>query len=94
VIIIAGTLHVAAADRQQYLEVAGSATRMARATDGCLDFAQSADPIEPGRINIFERWETDAQLQAFRSLPGDGTQVPPIQFADVHRYRISAVEPA
>ncbi len=28
---------------------------------GCLDFALSADLVEPGRINIFERWESQAR---------------------------------
>ena len=67
---------------------------MARETPGCLDFAQSPDPLEPDRINIFERWESDADLQAFRDLPADNESAPPIRTADVRRYRISTVEDA
>ena len=92
-IIIAGTLRVDPAARDDYLQAATGATSLAREAAGCLDFAQSADPLEPDRINIFERWESDEDLAAFRALPGDG-DVPPIRAADVHRYRISAVEPA
>jgi quinol monooxygenase YgiN len=93
VIIIAGTLRVDPAVRASYLEVVSAATAMARRAPGCLDFAQSPDPLEPDRINIYERWESDEQLEAFRSLPAD-IEPPPIQGADVHRYRISAIEPA
>ena len=67
---------------------------MARETAGCLDFAQSPDPLEPDRINVFERWESDAALQAFRDLRSDEVSVPPIRTAEVRRYRISSVEDA
>lgn len=93
-IIIAGTLQVNPQDRVGYLDVASRATSLARSTPGCLDFAQSADPLDAGRINIFERWESDDDLEAFRSLPGDGVETPPILAAEVRRYRISSVEPA
>ena len=91
-IIIAGTLRVDPADRDAYLAAVGEATAMARRTPGCLDFSQSPDPLDAGRINIYERWETDAELEAFRALPGDDF-VPAILGADVARYRISAIEP-
>jgi quinol monooxygenase YgiN len=93
-IIIAGTLRVNPTDRVLYLELASAATALARSTPGCLDFAQSPDPLEPDRINIFERWESDDELEAFRNLPDDGVQTPPILGAEVHRYRISIIEPA
>jgi quinol monooxygenase YgiN len=93
-IIVAGTLRIDPTDRAEYLDAVSVATALARSTPGCLDFAQSADPIEPDRINIFERWESDAHLEAFRDLPGDGGQTPPILGAGVQRYRISSIEPA
>jgi quinol monooxygenase YgiN len=93
-IIIAGTLRLDPGDRARYLELVASATELARATPGCLDFAQSPDPLEPDRINIFERWESDDDLAAFRDLPDDGTIVPAIRAASVHKYRIAAVEEA
>jgi quinol monooxygenase YgiN len=91
-IIIAGTLSIEPDDRARYLELVSTATALARATPGCLDFAQSADPLQPERINIFERWESDEDLAAFRALPDDGTVVPEILDANVQKYRIAAVE--
>ncbi len=44
-----------------------SVVEQARGAAGCLDFAISADLIDPGRINIFERWESQAAVDAFRS---------------------------
>jgi quinol monooxygenase YgiN len=94
VIIVAGTLQVDPADRAGYLDAVSRATALARSAPGCLDFAQSADALESGRINIFERWESDADLEAFRNLPDDGQPTPPILGADVHRYQISSIGPA
>jgi len=94
-IIVAGTLRLHAADRAAYLEAAGHATETARSAPGCLDFAQSADPLDPERINIFERWESDADLQRFRDLPNDSpAAMPTIRSAEVQRYRVSSVEDA
>lgn len=96
-LIIAGTLYVDAADRADYLELATRATALARVAPGCLDFAQSPDPLDPARINIFERWESATDLQAFRDLPADddpARPLPAIRSADVRRYLISGVEDA
>jgi quinol monooxygenase YgiN len=90
-IIIAGLLRVAPAQRDAYLTAVASATAMARTAPGCLDFAQSPDQLEADRINIYERWESDEHLAAFRARPADG-EAPPILDAEVHKYRISAVE--
>jgi quinol monooxygenase YgiN len=40
--------------------------RLARAAAGCLDFALGADLVEPGRINVLERWASRTDLEAFR----------------------------
>lgn len=55
-------------------------------------FSLTADLIDPGRINIHERWESDQQLLAFRGYGPDADQQEQILGADVHKYRISAVE--
>ncbi|WP_117211707.1 putative quinol monooxygenase [Allorhizocola rhizosphaerae] len=91
-LIIAGTLHVDDDDRDRYLEAVADVARWARAAPGCLDFVQAADPIESGRINVFERWESDEDMHRFRTSGGPELDVPPILSADVHKYRIAAIE--
>ena len=63
-----------------------------REAPGCLDFVQAADPLDPSRINIFERWESEDHLLAFRGAGQPASDSPPIQSANVKRYVISAVE--
>ena len=91
-IIIAGTLSLDAGDRDRYLGAVADVARQARAAPGCLDFIQAADPIDPERINIFERWESDEDLHRFRTSGGPTGDTPPLRDADVHKYRIAAVE--
>ncbi|HEY3259740.1 MAG TPA: antibiotic biosynthesis monooxygenase family protein [Pseudonocardiaceae bacterium] len=91
-IIIAGSLYLDAAARDRYLAATFDVARQARLAPGCFDFVQSADPIDPERINIYERWESDEDLHRFRAGPGDELDLPDLRSADVHKYRISAVE--
>ena len=94
-IIIAGQLRVSATERDQYLAAVESVAPAARRAPGCLDFVQSADPIDPERVNIYERWDSDELLMTFRGSGGDVAGAPPMPAllgADVAKYRISAVE--
>jgi quinol monooxygenase YgiN len=91
-IIIAGTLHVAPSDRDRYLAEVADVARLARLAPGCLDFAQTADPLDPTRINVYERWESDDELHRFRAAGGPPLELPPLRFADVRKYRIAGVE--
>jgi quinol monooxygenase YgiN len=70
VVIVAGHIVVDPNRRDDYLSGCVDVVRQARRTPGCLDFAISADVVDPGRVNIFERWESQAAVEAFR---GDGT---------------------
>lgn len=74
-IIVAGSLMVHPTDRESYLLGCTQVIEAARSSDGCIDFYLSADPIESGRINIFEQWESVQAVEAFRgSGPSDEQQ--------------------
>jgi quinol monooxygenase YgiN len=93
-IIIAGSITVDPAERDRYLEIFADVTPMARKAPGCLDFVQAPDPVDPARINVYERWDSDESLHAFRTSggPPPPDDAPEIRAAEVHKYRISAVE--
>ena len=92
-IVIAGPLFVDPAERGEYLARTFDVAVQARRAEGCLDFVQAPDPIDPSRINIHEVWETDDDVQRFRA---SGTEVevalPRIVRAEVRLYRIESVE--
>ena len=89
-VIVAGHLVVEPTERAHYLSGCVDVVRQARRAPGCLDFSLSADIIDPGRINIFERWESQSAVEAFR---GDGTsdeQSVAIVSAAVAEYDVAA----
>ena len=91
-LIIAGSLIVEPSERAAFLAANSDVVGQARQAKGCLDFVQAADPLDPGRINIFERWDNEEHLLAFRGECQPSSESPPIQSADVKRYVIAAVE--
>jgi quinol monooxygenase YgiN len=66
-VIVAGHITVEPQQRESYLAGCVSVVEQASGTAGCLDFAITADLIDPGRVNIFERWESQAAVETFRS---------------------------
>ena len=94
-IVVAGWLRVAAEDRDRYLALVADVTGLARRAPGCLDFVQAADPLDPSRIVVLERWESDEDLERFRGS-GDPDEpepdLPEVLSAEVRKYRIASVE--
>lgn len=93
-LIIAGWLEVDRDDRDRYVNDCRTVVEQARRAPGCLDFTITADPLEPGRVNVYERWESDAELARFRDAgqsEDDGLSHR-IRDASVRKYRISATE--
>ncbi len=93
-LIIAGRLHVDPGARADYLAGCVAVVQQARNSPGCLDFALTADLVDPSRINVFERWESDEDLHRFRGSGTGAEQAAQILDADVRKYRISATEDA
>jgi quinol monooxygenase YgiN len=70
-VIVAGHITVDPEQRESYLAGCMSVVETARRADGCLDFVITADLLDAGRVNLFERWETQAAVETFRrSAPG------------------------
>ena len=91
-IIVAGWLHVDRVDRDQYVAGCVAVVQQARTAPGCLDCVITPDPVEPDRVNVYERWESDAHLERFRGSGPDAGQTAQIRDAQVRKYRISTTE--
>jgi quinol monooxygenase YgiN len=93
VVIVAGHIMVDPEQRRSYLDGCLGVVEQARRAPGCLDFAITADLLDPGRVNIFERWESQATVEAFRGDgPGDD-QSSAMLAASVAEYEIADVRP-
>jgi quinol monooxygenase YgiN len=88
-LIVAGHLKVRESDRDRYVADCAAAVAAARSADGCLDFAVSADPVDPSRVNIFERWQTRELLLAFRGQGPDDDTRSRILEADVAEFDLA-----
>jgi quinol monooxygenase YgiN len=87
-IIVAGALTVDPEGREAYLEGCVSIVVAARRARGCLDFALSADLLEPGRINVYERWSSEEDLHRFRQSGPDDDQLAALLRIDVGEYPV------
>lgn len=92
-VIVSGHLIVAAEGRDAYLATCVGVVQEARRAPGCLDFALSADLVDAGRINILERWESQAAVQAFRGAGVDDGQGAAILSASVAEYDVAGARP-
>lgn len=68
-IVIAGEVDFPPESRDAALGGAKALIDMALAERGCRHYAWTADPHLPGRVHVFEEWETAEDLQAH--LEGD-----------------------
>ena len=59
--IIAGWLDYGS-NRDQVLEHFVVCAAASRKEPGCLDYVVTADPDEPGRVVVFERWDSEDDL--------------------------------
>ena len=88
-VIVAGHLVVDPQHRDDYLTGCVEVVRQARRAAGCLDFSMSADLLDNGRINIFERWESQAAVDAFRGSGPSDEQGAEILTASVAEYDVA-----
>ncbi|TQC43482.1 antibiotic biosynthesis monooxygenase [Rhodococcus sp. WS4] len=90
-VIVAGNITVEPQQREPYLAGCVSVVEQARRAAGCLDFAITADLIDRCRINIFERWESQAAVDTFRSSGPSDEQSAAMLSASVAEYDIADV---
>ena len=63
-VLVTGTFHLDPADRDRFLAGMGDMMRRSRSEDGCHEYCFAADPLDPGRVILSERWESRAHLDA------------------------------
>jgi quinol monooxygenase YgiN len=93
-IIVSGRIYVTPGRRDAFVTTSRDAVVEARRAPGCLDFVVAADPIDPDRVNVYEQWETEADLEASRGEGPGADLSSEIVRADVSRHHVSSSGPA
>ena len=95
-LIVAGQFDVDPAERDDFLKSREEGMRRSRGETGCITYVFSADPIEPGRVYLFERWESKealaAHIAAMRSAPRPASTVKVVS-SEIQQYEIDKVGP-
>ena len=93
-IIVSGKIYVRPSTRQAFLQSSVEAVALARRARGCRDFVVAADPLEPDRVNVYEEWESEEALLAFRGAGPDQGLSSSIVRAEVSKHVVASTGPA
>ena len=76
-VIVGGEFEVDPAQRDAFLAEREAMVRTSRAEDGCLEYTYAADPLADDRVILFERWESQAALDAhLAAISGSSSLAP------------------
>ena len=96
-IVVGGTFDVDPERREAFLVERVPMMQRSRAEHGCLEYTFAADPVEPGRVVLFERWTDqaalDAHLTALRSAPADPAPQVAASSTSIVLYDVSGERP-
>ena len=87
-IIVAGKLQLKPGSRDEFIRLSREAILQARKLEACEDFSVSPDPIDENRVNIFEKWLSRHQLDAFRNSGPENASFSLVESFDVKEYEI------
>jgi len=98
-LIISGHLEVEPSERDEFIAERIDLIKSTRTEDGCIDYVLSADPVDPTRVLIFERWESQEHLsehlKGVMAPPPEGAPTPRTQARshEVIRHEVSSSGP-
>ncbi len=70
-VIVQGTFRVAPGDREAFIAQSVAGMVRSRAEEGCIEYVMAADPVEPDRVVLSERWASKADLDAHLARAGE-----------------------
>ncbi|HEX3089991.1 MAG TPA: putative quinol monooxygenase [Ilumatobacteraceae bacterium] len=63
-VIVGGTFEFDPELRDKFIESRGDMMRTSRGEAGCIEYTFCADPLDPSRVVLFEKWADQASLDA------------------------------
>ena len=92
-IIVSGKIYVKPGSRLAFLEATNNAVKKARVARGCRDFVIAGDPLEVDRVNVYEEWDNEADLMAFRGQGPSEDLRAHIVRAEIARHTVASSGP-
>lgn len=97
-VIIAGTVDVAPEMRDVAIRDARPLIDEALAEPGCVTYEWTFDPFDPGRIHVFEEWESEGTLAVHLRAPSYLNMLAHLGSAGIRgartrKYRVDLEEP-
>jgi len=93
-IIVSGWLRVRPGSRDAFVQSSMEAMTLARRSVGCRAFVVAADPLEADLVNVYECWDEEDDLLAFREDGPESEMLAMIVSANVQRHQIASSGPA
>ena len=75
-LIVAGHFDVDPADRDAFIASKVESIKTTRTEGGCLEYVMSADPADPTRVMLFERWADQPSFDAHVAGMATAPRVP------------------
>lgn len=72
-IVLAGSIDFDPQHAESLMVAVSAVVEATRAEEGCVQYVIAADPVQPGRLCLFERWETEENLRAHQKAPHSHT---------------------
>ncbi len=97
-LIVAGTISIDPSDADVLREAAAVMMAATHEEPGCIEYVFSISVADPGNVQIFEVWESAADLEKHFTLPHMDTfqatlKDITITGRDLNRYEVSSSEP-
>jgi quinol monooxygenase YgiN len=99
-LIVAGYMDVEPAAREAFLAGRVEGMKASQAEAGCLDYVLSPDPLDLGRVRLFERWESKealgahlARMAAESSSSSASSGPSPVKAVELLQYTIAETGP-
>ena len=62
IVVVQGVFTLEPGDRDRFVEASIEGMRSSREEEGCLEYVMAADPLDPERAILSERWESMEHL--------------------------------
>jgi quinol monooxygenase YgiN len=73
IVIVQGVFTVDPEERDRFIEASIEGMRSSREEEGCLEYVMAADPLDPERVILSERWESMDHLSQHLARPRDAS---------------------